>query len=529
MALYDSKSESSVFSAVDVSDRGDVAVFRVRHELDIAVAKDILAMQGQKVVAESNINGDSVLVTQLTKSKQEVLAGLATSGNNFEAHKEPNRAGLGFVEKQGWTIRSSTSLVAQCLQILSSLNPHFGWNSKGNIEEDTVKSGNNAALLGFAISNLTANLMNRMFGGEKIDDALGFKKVNDTTESEVNRFLPDGNKFELPADKQGNNQFKTAYMTPEELEKSKPNPTMDWLRKNSVGFGEIGLRMIGTFAMICSPDKWKDGIETLFKTGSATKAFNEAKVKDNTTFYSGLIIMTGKLIGLLASAKDKLAPPTSPAEKFAQDAAWTISSGVEFVGTMPMLAAAVTNKKMIIGGEYGTVESGKDKGKTVYLGGGTTVVDPTSVAAQILNASAYPVKAILPKAEKYFDLAETQARQVRGALKLHEAGQGDKICEVMARVTSDITEQMGAKSPGFANLFSDVLQKLEKHHGISPFAAPADNLSAEHEFAEVTSKKQFADERIKQKTRTPIEPKSESMQERATVSREAGARSMAMV
>lgn len=463
MAVYDNNNADSVFTSIEFSDSGNIAVFRLRHELDIAAAKQILSDNHQTILAQADIEGDPILVIKPTESKDALLDNLSRStGEAFALHQQKSRGSLDFIEAKGWKMRSFTSVTAQILQIGASLLPWFGWGKADAVEQGVKQPGDKAALLGFSLSNLGANLIIYLFGSEKKEDTLGFKRANDRIESEINRFLPDQDKLALPPDKSPGNLLKTRYMTPEELEKSKPNPLREALGNHSVLIGEIGLRVLGTFAMICSPDKWKKGIETFFSTGSIGKAYDISKVKDDVTRNSAFVIMFGKIIGIFAQAKDKLDPPKSWKEKFSQEAAWTGSSIVEFMGTMPLLANAVANKKAIIGGNFDKNE----KGQTIYKGGGTVIMDPLSIAAQVFNASAYPVKIGLPKAEKEFDFREIQARHLTGLVKLQQHGQQDKIPEVLARITSDIIEQMGTKA-SFANLYAETVDKLEKYHGIS--------------------------------------------------------------
>src|SRR5262249_47508643 len=76
-----------------------------------------------------------------------------------------------------------------------------------------------------------------------------------------------------------------------------------FLKRNSVIFGEIGLRYFGAFALGFPINKWGKAMEHL-KEGELHAAYAEARNPSTLTHYAGLASLTGKTVALTSKAAD---------------------------------------------------------------------------------------------------------------------------------------------------------------------------------------------------------------------------------
>ncbi|MEI7669623.1 MAG: hypothetical protein WCJ33_06045, partial [Pseudomonadota bacterium] len=249
-------------------------------------------------------------------------------------------------------------------------------------------------------------------------------------------------KLELFHEKTEKNLRKTAYMEAEEAKKLQENIAGKFLAKNSVWFGEVALRVIGSFSMAFAPKNWKPAFTELMK-GNFKGAYQVGKTDNPMTHLSGMGMLLGKGLGLLAKSEDPFNPAKTFFGKIREKVAWTSASTIELISTGVVINDRIRNQGIVVGGKK--------------------YPDFIGTVANVFNAAAYPVRWVLPIGVQNLDLEEVEARLIDGLLKLP----ANKIPEVIARVTSGIVEHLGAKSPEYTKIYSGIVNKLEKYHGIS--------------------------------------------------------------
>ena len=435
--------EKSIFASVDLDDTNNTAFFFVRNEVDVEKAKNSLASAGQTIIAQSYVKGHTVLITQGTISKEELFDKISTArGDKFELVPPEEKTTLKFIKENGWKIRGGSSVIGQSATLFTAANSVSVADavSGGKPKFDPAKGF-------FAIFNLAANCVNYFFGGQKEADTKGLDKFDEIIADEVNRYLPSNQKQLSPDDVR-----KLSYMSDKErADHEKDKGFWGAVKRNSVQLGEVGLRTLGSFALmfgplvavLIRPWNWKSGFGTIFQ-GSVKEIFAKSRSKDNFTFVAGIGMMSGKIMGLLAQTQDPNNPPTTYWEEIRQKVLWPVSSFVEMISQGAMTYDEHKNKLLAIGGKYYYNITG-------VLGNAILTVPP------------YPTRLVLPYGKKVLDIDEVQARLLDEVHKLPK----DKIPEVLARVTARMVEHIGDDSPSFTELYRKLIDKLEKYHSIS--------------------------------------------------------------
>src|SRR5690606_23828851 len=136
--------------------------------------------------------------------------------------------------------------------------------------------GMDGATITFALSNILANGINIMFGAERAKDPHQLDFLKKHFNDELNPHLPNGQ--ELPGLKDQRIESRKEPEAPKTLGEK----TRDFMQRNSVRLGEIGLRYFGSLALVLPTKNWGKGWEALKKEG-IKEAFNVTKNADKFT------------------------------------------------------------------------------------------------------------------------------------------------------------------------------------------------------------------------------------------------------
>ena len=292
----------------------------------------------------------------------------------------------------------------------------------------------------FAIFNLGANFINFFFGGQKERDTKGLEKFNQVIVDEVNRYLlSDAAPVSLE------DVRKLSYMSDEEHRKHEEEKSLRGLiKRHSVRAGEVGLRTLGSLCLMFNIKQWGAGFRELAK-GNVKQAFLAARTKDNFTFWAGVGMVAGKIMGLTAETYDPNNPPKTYWQEIRQNVLWRTSSFTEMFSQLSFVYDRAVNKRMVWGEKISRDVAG-------------------TVGNAFLTIPPYPARLALPYGSKVLDVDEVQARFLDEAPKLPP----EKIPEVAARLTAQMVEHMGEASPSFCELYGKLMVKLEKYHHIQP-------------------------------------------------------------
>jgi len=442
MTVYDNSNKRSQIASVDFDDKSGRAFIRLRHVDDIEEVKEMLAGIGQEFVANTRLDTMPILVTRGNPSKEELFAKLAENDqSSFEKHVPEKTGLLGFLKKNGWKVRGGSSLIGQGMTLVSAFR-QADPNEPGKTKPFEAPTGI------FAAFNLAANFINILFGSSKQRDENGQKYLSDLIAQEVNHYASqEGSEYKISP----NDVYKTAYMTPkEEKEAEKDKGAMGWIRRNAVWFGEVGLRTIGSVAMVLSPGDWKfsnwgNAAKALFSAGPKA-AWDIIKTKDKWTFWAGTGMVTGKILALSAKIDDPNEKPKGYLDELRRKVFWIASTVVEFFAQNVVAYDRFAHKKINL--------TGKPDGVTRdWLAGAGNI---------ILAEPPYLTRAVLPYGRVELDVAESQARLVKALTHIPQ----ERVSTVAARITARMVEHLGDKAPDFSVLYGQVADKLEKYHDI---------------------------------------------------------------
>src|SRR5688500_7411226 len=237
MAIYDNLRKDSALTAVEfspVSD-GNFAFFYVDSPIKKNAVKAWLSSPevGQQVMAETNINGRPVLVTHGDKSKEEIMKILEARGDKLELHKREKPFPY-------WTLRSTMSVLGQSLQIVSSAARLTEDKTTGKWEH----KGIDASFMTFAVLNMAANVMGFIFGSQKSEDNHHLAHLKQDFNDKLDAHVADGSALPDSHDKR-----VKLHLEPQEP-KNFGQKTWDFLQRNSVTVGEIGLRFAAAIGLV---------------------------------------------------------------------------------------------------------------------------------------------------------------------------------------------------------------------------------------------------------------------------------------
>lgn len=383
-------------------------------------------------------NGEHVVICNAQCSKDALLSSLNQQGEALIPEPEEPKGH----DRMFW--RGCTSIVGQVSQLISS-----GTTVKKDQTDVKLWNGISGDVGAFAVFNLVANACNMKFGSQHKIDHHHTIALKEQFNQNITELLGDDVALPDPLRKAMDDRPPINYTLPEKL--------YNFAQQQSITIGEVGLRMLGTTAMIIPVNHWANALKELPK-GDFVAALKELKLNpDPVNRRVGIVTMAGKISSLLAKEKD----PYNPKERnffdtFREDYAFKTSSVIEGVAATDMMIDRVRNRRSTLGsGDLSNYDPDKDYdnlqrdwaggfGNAVFIGGyvirfpapvGSLDVDKPELFAHISDGLA-----LLPKEEIPATLAG-----VAISLKQHFAD--DKHVSV-------------------ASIYADIADDLEKQHNI---------------------------------------------------------------
>jgi hypothetical protein len=464
MATYNNTRKDSPISAVEfikVPD-GNFTFFYVDSPSQKEAVKQWLTSKdiGQEIIAETKIHkandmveDRTVIVTHGDKTEAELRTLLAEKGDNLELKKD-KQALMDF-----WTLRSAISVVGQSLQIMSSYFKLTKNQSTGEWE----RKGIDGSIMSFAVLNMVANVMGFVFGSQKSQDENQLDFLKKRFNEKIEPHLPQG---QTPVDPKEN------CVLLREGEPEQPGigqRVWDFLQRNSVRVGEIGLRFAAATALVFPMTKSvapKDapfmeklkqdtfaGWGALIKgisEGRGLQAFKEGLNSNKTLLTAGCLYLFGKTIALFTKVKDPFdKKPSSMLDKFREDYIFQIGSITEAIAGLKVAENAY-NGKIELGGKQYRDWAGS-------IGG-------------VLFATGYYIRLGAKFGEKQMNMKELQAHITDNLAKVPPA----QLPQLIAESAASLKDHFKEKPLEFGQLYAQMMSELYRYHHIS-----LDNLGTE--------------------------------------------------
>ncbi len=297
MTTFNNINPSSSLVCVEFEPRpeGNLAFFHLKRGTDTAELKQWLssANVGEELVAETQLEKHPVLIVRGAKSQNEILGVLATRDEQFRP--APFKHGVDI-----WGLRGNFSNAGQALQLLSSF----------------MGKGFDGATFTFAVSSIAANTINILFGAEKSKDVHHLRALKEEFNKKFSEYMPQGATLHAP------DEQRAELRKEPEKPKSAGEKFKDYMRRNSVRIGEIGLRYFGSIALVFPIKNWKLGWQEFTSAQGTLKSAirqasnleTESKLAkgingDKATLWVGVTYLIGKTIALFSKVPDRAYDP----------------------------------------------------------------------------------------------------------------------------------------------------------------------------------------------------------------------------
>ena len=422
MAFYRNNNSNSFYSAVEfgpVSD-GNLTFFYINTPQKAEAEKWFAENKvNQKIIAESQADGQTILVTSGSKSPHELRDTLKSRGDMLDLVEARHKI-------DSWKVRGNMSNVGQFMQLWSAM-------SSGKMKAD---------LAGFSILNLAANYVNVKFGGQKERDKYHLLYIKKNLNNLLGAHLSPGD--ELP------NITDSHYAKHKEPE---PPPNIlikfhNFMERNSVLVGEIGLRYLGSFVMAFPIDRWKTAGKAL-KSGSPAGALKEAINPNPTRRAAGLTYLAGKSLAFFSKTADPYNPtPPSTLEKIREKFVFRTSSVIESGAASALAVGSFT-------GDFGKKKP--DQSDFVSGVGGS------------IFAGALVSRIFAPFGKKTLNVNETFAYTTDLLAKMPQ----DKLPQLMADSAVLLSENFATPDLDFGKVYARLMNDLYLYNNISISIEPA--------------------------------------------------------
>lgn len=464
MAVYNITNPKSALHSVEftpVSD-GNFSFFYVKDQNHSEAVKEWVTKDlGQEIIATTNVEGRTVVISHGEKTKKDMLAALKEHGDTPELKVQSQP--LNF-----WAIRGGMSVVGQTLQLASAtlgvekvtkkspqLNPSHAKFTPGLKEGQYVRKSFSPDIGAFAILNLTANAINMIYGGQKEEATNQLQAIKSDINANLNDHVTTSERtFDI-------NETHAHRHKDQELEKAKGvmGKVNDTLAEHSVRIGEIGLRYLGALALVFPYNKWKDSFK-LAKTDGMKAGFKNSLNGNKGLLYAGLGYLAGKTIALFAKVPDPYDDkPKTTLDTIREDYLFKIGGLIEAVAGGSVGYNAFKTKRI------GLSDSDKPHIDKTYR-------DWLGTVGGSLFAGGYVVRYWAPFGSKHLDTEEVFAHATDTLAKTPP----EKLPQLMAESAATIKNHLSDKPIEFGEVFTKMMTDLYRYHHIA-----LDNLGTEPE------------------------------------------------
>ena len=443
MALYNNKNTASPVASVEFAPvvEGNFSFFSVNKPEEKEAVKQWLKTEiGQKIISDTVVGGKPMLVGHGAKKPDEILKIMTERGDALVFEPPPRKA------MDTWKVISMFAVPGQMMQLASAfMKP-----------KKPGQSNLNWGLLIFSASSLLGHAIGWTYGSQKTDDEHRLDYSKRHFNQKMASYVPDG--LQLPYIQEDRSSLRDEPTGP----KTSLQKANDFMRKNSVTFGELFLRYFGAFALAFPTNKWKSGFSKL-NNGKFKAAFHEAKNPSTLLVTTGLMSILGKSIALFSKAPDPYDPkPKTWMDKIREKYIFNIGGNIEAVAFGIMAYEGATNPQNKI--------LWREKPVQNYL----------SAFGAAMFSTRYVIRNWAKYGEKEFDMEELRAH-VTDSLAIMPHG---KLPQLIGDTAADLTDHFKDKKLRFGEVYMGLRGEMQRYHsyhsyyGNSPNRPPQDKSPA---------------------------------------------------
>lgn len=414
-------------------------------------AKALLArtLPRQNLAGETNVGGQIVLITRGRETQGDIVRQLHGASQDFVKEVTPKKY-------NPWKWRGNLSNAGQILQLGSAAfkNP----------------TGFDHSVLGFAVFNLAANMINLIFGAERKPDENRLRHLKTEFNAQIAPYIEQG----APLPDPDHTLTKDRHQKKSEAFGSS---IYDFLKRNSVVFGEIGLRYVGAFNLAFPIVPWalkareaftlaEGPVGTKLKAG-LTAAGSNFRNKESLVFYSGIAYLVGKTIALGSKVPDPYDPkPHTTLDTIRENGLFKLSTAIE-TGAALFLAGNGLKK--------GIVTKENPDGARLFTRNRSYWLpefmkhdkfiqrDWFGATGGALFSAGLAIRFTAPFGSREVNMDELNAHIAAGLAK----APADKLPQLVADSALAIKAQFPDKPLEFGAIYTSLVHELERYHHIT--------------------------------------------------------------
>jgi len=410
-------------------------------------AKALLArtLPRQNLAGETNVGGQIVLITRGRETRGDILGQWHRASQDFVKEVEPKKF-------NPWKWRGMMSNVGQSLQVVSAAFKN--------------KKGFDSSVLGFALFNLAANMINVVFGAEKRPDVHRLRYLKAEFNQQITPFLEEGASLPDP------NDTLTKDRADEKSETIGDKAT-GFLRRNSVTFGEIGLRYVGSLnlafpftRMFREAPKAFQAAEGSFGT-KLMAGVKAARNKEGLLFAAGMGWLVGKTIGLGSKIPDPYNPkPHTTLDTIREKFLFKISTTFEILGAGTLMVTAFKPGKVTAENPNGVKLFTRERNYWVpeaFKSEKFIQRDWFGALGGLFFTTGLSTRYVAPFGTREVDTKELCAHIANGLAK----APADKLPQLVADSALAIKTQFPDQPLEFGAIYTSLVHELEHYHHIT--------------------------------------------------------------
>lgn len=531
MTIYKNTKPGSSIGSVEfakASDGSTYTFYHLKQSADVGKTRSWLeGALSQKILSETPMGNETILVANGNADSASVLQTLKNEDTSLSKAVDKKKM-------DPWKLRGWASMIGQPLQLASGyLNNKF-----------------DAGTVGFASLNIVANVINIIFGAQKKTDTHHLRYVKGQLNEKIGAYLPEGT--DLPDINDSRLQLRDANE-----HGKKGNKAYDFMKRNSVTFGEIGLRYLGSIFLAFPLTKanaegkqsfahWKSSAGQLMD-GQVKAAYKGVVTADKANLYAGMAYIGGKTLAFMSKVPDPYGnhkKKHSAMDTFREQVVFRLSSTIEAVAAMVIsldrLNLVSLNKKPKMKNGQVVMEEGKVvmeavkreisldkiikkvKNPPQWLKNleGRKSRDWLGGIGGLLFTAGLVVRIFAPFGVREVNMKELDAHASDSLALVPK----DKLPQALAETTAHIQDHFKTRKIEFSTLYTQLADDLQRQHSINVCGkAAADMQTAQTPEAEPV--KTFARPELKKASPTSMVPPA-SFQDRANATQDAAMRSV---
>jgi len=369
---------------------------------------------GQHVVAETQLDGKPVLVTQGKASGNALLEQLRASGNDLAPEVKKARI-------DPWVVRSVLGIGGQSLQLASSFmrppreGPKTFW---GSVDTGTLV---------FAASNLTANGINLIYKSQEVDDPHRLRFLKQQINDIVGPRLSSEQTL-ISVDE------KRAAPLYDSGKPPASNRFQSFMQRNSVNVGELGLRYLGAFGLAYPARGWPNMLN-----GQLPKRSDYP-----LRYAAGMTSVVGKTVALASTIPD----PYNPAP---EGFIGKLRSHYSFIAGGIIEAAAFT------GLAVDSFKTGPEYNKSGIQFRGKHMKDWLGVVGASMFVVGYITRLFAKYGTRHVDMRELYAHAGQTLAKVPDSELPKAVADVAANLTGHFK---GEDNLDYSTVYSNLYNEL---------------------------------------------------------------------